>query len=74
MVNVIPGLSTYLDRIPKPFIDGGYYTRTRENRPLIGPLPVDGAYILGGFGGFGIQGEPENFKGCIEFTERLIHS
>lgn len=55
MVNVIPGLSTYLDRIPRPFIDGGYYTRTQENRPLIGPLPVDGAFILGGFGGFGMQ-------------------
>lgn len=55
MVNVIPGLATYLDRMPKPFIDGGYYTRTQENRPLIGPLPVNGAYLLGGFGGFGMQ-------------------
>ncbi|MCI0713228.1 MAG: hypothetical protein L0154_23935 [Chloroflexi bacterium] len=55
MANVIPGLASYLERMPKPFIDGGYYTRTQENRPLIGPIPVAGAYILGGFGGFGMQ-------------------
>lgn len=55
MVNVIPGLSTYLDQIPRPFIDGGYYTRTQENRPLIGPLAVEGAYIMGALGGFGVQ-------------------
>ncbi len=55
MATVIPGLSIYLDRMPKPFTDGGYYARTEENRPLIGPLPVDGAYILGAFGGFGMQ-------------------
>jgi len=55
MVTVIPDLAVYLTQLPKPFIDGGYYTRTRENRPLIGPLPVDGAYILGGLGGFGMQ-------------------
>ncbi len=52
---VIPGLAKYLAQIPKPFIDGGYYARTPENRPLIGPLPVDGAFIIGGFGGFGMQ-------------------
>jgi glycine/D-amino acid oxidase-like deaminating enzyme len=55
MATVIPGLSKYLDRIPKPSIDGGYYARTPENRPLIGPLPVEGAYIVGGLGGFGMQ-------------------
>ena len=55
MSTVIPGLSKYFDQIPKPFIDGGYYARTPENRPLIGPLPVEGAYIAGGFGGFGMQ-------------------
>lgn len=55
MATVIPGLSKYFDQIPKPSIDGGYYARTPENRPLIGLLPVDGAYIVGGFGGFGMQ-------------------
>jgi glycine/D-amino acid oxidase-like deaminating enzyme len=55
MATVIPGLAKYFNQIPKPFVDGGYYTRTVENRPLIGPLPVDGAYIIGGLGGFGMQ-------------------
>jgi len=36
-------------------VDGGYYTRTRENRPLVGPLPVTGAYVIGALSGFGIM-------------------
>lgn len=55
MATVIPGLAKYFNQIPKPFIDGGYYARTPENRPLIGPLPVEGAYVIGGLGGFGMQ-------------------
>ena len=51
----IPGMKAYLVQIPKPLVDGGYYTKTRENRPLIGPLPVDGAYITGALSGFGIM-------------------
>lgn len=52
---MIPGLSTYFGRMPKPVVDGGYYTKTRENRPLIGPLPVKGAYLMGAFSGYGIM-------------------
>ena len=55
MANVLPALAAYFNQIPKPFVDGGYYARTPENRPLIGPLPVKGAYILGGLGGFGMM-------------------
>lgn len=55
MANVLPGLRAYFNQIPKPFVDGGYYARTPENRPLIGPLSVDGAYIIGGLGGFGMM-------------------
>jgi glycine/D-amino acid oxidase-like deaminating enzyme len=51
----IPGLQAYFERADKPFIDGGYYCKTRENRPLIGPLPVDGAFIIGALSGFGMQ-------------------
>jgi glycine/D-amino acid oxidase-like deaminating enzyme len=50
-----PGLGAYLANVPRAFIDGGYYTRTRENRPLIGPLAVEGAFIAGGFSGFGLM-------------------
>ena len=55
MATVLPGLAVYFDQIPRPFVDGGYYARTPENRPLIGPLPVEGAYIIGGLGGFGMM-------------------
>jgi glycine/D-amino acid oxidase-like deaminating enzyme len=27
----------------------------RENRPLIGPLPVQGAFVLGALSGFGLM-------------------
>jgi glycine/D-amino acid oxidase-like deaminating enzyme len=36
-------------------VDGGYYTKTRENRFLSGPLPVEGAYVLGGLSGYGMM-------------------
>jgi len=52
---MIPGLWAYFDRLPRPVVDGGYYTKTRENRPLIGPLPVEGAYVIGVLSGFGIM-------------------
>jgi glycine/D-amino acid oxidase-like deaminating enzyme len=52
---MIPGLGGYFDRMPKPAVDGGYYTKTRENRPLIGPSPVEGAYLIGAFSGFGLM-------------------
>jgi glycine/D-amino acid oxidase-like deaminating enzyme len=52
---MIPGLSAYFGRLPKPVVDGGYYTKTRENRPLIGPLPLEGAYMIGAFSGYGIM-------------------
>ena len=35
--------------------DGGYYCKTTDNRPLIGSLPVEGAYVLGGLSGTGIM-------------------
>ena len=55
LATMLPGLQTYLDRAPRPVIDSGYYTKTRENRPLIGPLPVEGAYVIGALSGFGIM-------------------
>jgi glycine/D-amino acid oxidase-like deaminating enzyme len=55
MSALVPGLRAYVERMPKPFVDGGYYTKTRENRPLIGPLPVEGAYLIGALSGFGLM-------------------
>jgi glycine/D-amino acid oxidase-like deaminating enzyme len=55
LTRMIPGMSVYLKRLPKAIVDGGYYCKTRENRPLIGPLPVEGAYIIGALSGYGIM-------------------
>jgi len=52
---MVPGLSVYLGKTAKPFVDGGYYCKTQENRPLIGPLPVQGAFVIGALSGFGIM-------------------
>jgi sarcosine oxidase subunit beta len=55
LTRMLPGFSAYLERLHKPLVDGGYYCKTRENRPLIGPLPVPGAYLVGGLSGYGIM-------------------
>ncbi|MCX7803253.1 MAG: FAD-dependent oxidoreductase, partial [Meiothermus ruber] len=52
---MLPGLRQYFDKAPRPWIDGGYYLKTQENRPLIGPLPVKGAYLVGALSGFGVM-------------------
>jgi sarcosine oxidase, subunit beta len=55
MATMIPGLAAYFERLPAVYIDGGYYTKTAENRPLIGPLPIEGAYLIGALSGFGLM-------------------
>jgi glycine/D-amino acid oxidase-like deaminating enzyme len=55
VARMVPGLQAYVGRMPRGVVDGGYYTRTRENRPLVGPLPVEGAYVLGALSGFGLM-------------------
>ena len=36
-------------------MDGGYYCKAPDNRPLIGPTAIDGVYLLGALSGFGIM-------------------
>jgi len=55
LVTMLPGMEAYIKRIPQPKIDGGYYTKTQENRPLIGPLPIEASYIFGALSGFGLM-------------------
>ena len=52
---MVPGLHAYHTHLPAPYVDGGYYTKTKENRPLIGPTPVEGFYLIGALSGFGIM-------------------
>jgi sarcosine oxidase, subunit beta len=55
MSRMVPAMAGYLPRLPRAVVDGGYYTKTRENRFLAGPLPVDGAFILGALSGYGLM-------------------
>ncbi len=52
-----PGLRAYYGRLPSRLSHyGGYYTMTRENWPLIGPLATTGAYVAGALSGYGTMG------------------
>jgi len=52
---MLPRMKEYFDRMPRPLLDGGFYTKTRENRPLVGPMGLDGAYVIGAVSGYGIM-------------------
>jgi glycine/D-amino acid oxidase-like deaminating enzyme len=52
---MIPGLQMYVDRGVSPIVDGGYYCKTPDNRPLIGPTTIEGVFLLGALSGFGIM-------------------
>ena len=50
----VPELERYIGKLPKPILHyGGYYTKTEENMPLIGPMKTKGAFVLGALSGFG---------------------
>ncbi len=55
MARMVPGLRNYLEAMPKPVVDGGYYTKVADNRPLIGPLDVPGTFVAGAYSGYGIM-------------------
>lgn len=52
---MLPRMKEYFARMPRPQLDGGYYTKTRENRPLVGPTCVPGAFLIGAVSGYGIM-------------------
>lgn len=52
-----PGLRAYYGRLPARLSHyGGYYTMTRENWPLIGPMATTGAFVAGALSGYGTMG------------------
>lgn len=55
LVTMVPALQAYVEKGVRPYIDGGYYIKTKENRPLIGPTAVEGVYVSGAYSGFGIM-------------------
>jgi glycine/D-amino acid oxidase-like deaminating enzyme len=55
LTTMVPGMARYLDRLPRSTVDGGYYTKTPENRPLIGPAGPRGFHLMAGMSGFGVM-------------------
>lgn len=50
----IPQLADYQNNIPSPIIQyAGYYTRTKENFPLIGATQMSDVFLVGALAGFG---------------------
>ena len=50
----IPALRPYVEDMPVPVTNyAGYYTRTPENWPLIGPLGAEGVFTVAALSGFG---------------------
>lgn len=56
LARMVPSLAEYLGpNMRRPYVDGGYYCKTKENRLLVGPTPVEGNYLLCGMSGYGIM-------------------
>ena len=51
---LLPRMKEYFEKMPRPPLDGGYYTKTRENRLLVGPIGVEGAFVIGALSVYGI--------------------
>jgi glycine/D-amino acid oxidase-like deaminating enzyme len=58
LTTMVPGLAAYHDRLPESTVDGGYYIKTPENRPLIGPVGPAGLHVVAGLSGFGVMVSP----------------
>ena len=55
LATMVPGFDRYIDRSAEAIVDGGYYCKAPDNRPLIGPTGTEGAYVLGALSGFGVM-------------------
>lgn len=56
LARAVPAFAAYRGQTAEHgTVDGGYYCKAPDNRPLIGPLPVAGAWVVGGLSGFGIM-------------------
>lgn len=52
---MLPAMATYHDGLPEHSVDGGYYTKTIDNMPLIGPIGPPGSYVCAALSGYGIM-------------------
>ena len=64
-----PSLKKYFGRFPRNWSHyGGYYTMTHENWPLIGPMGVDGAFVIGAMSGFGTMAACASGELCADWV------
>ncbi|MFT5521799.1 MAG: glycine/D-amino acid oxidase-like deaminating enzyme [Enterobacterales bacterium] len=64
----IPALKQYIDNMPTPIVHfSGYYTRTKENWPIIGPLQTKGLYIVGALSGYGTMSGCSAGELCADY-------
>lgn len=63
------GLAAYIGRLPRGAHHyGGYYTMTRENWPLIGPMRTPGAFMVGALSGFGTMAACASGRLCASWV------
>ncbi len=55
LTTMIPALAGYEANPPESVVDGGYYTKTTDNLPMIGHTDVAGAFVCGGLSGYGVM-------------------
>jgi glycine/D-amino acid oxidase-like deaminating enzyme len=55
LATMVPALAPYIGRAGEAIVDGGYYCKTPDNRPLIGRSSIDGVYLLGALSGYGVM-------------------
>src|SRR5205085_7231551 len=55
VARMVPGFAVYLQRMRRPFVDGGYYTKVPDNQPLLGPTAIPGVHLLAALSGYGIM-------------------
>jgi sarcosine oxidase, subunit beta len=55
MAKMIPAIKGYIGHTPRPLLDGGFYTKSHDNRPIVGPTSIKGAYLIGAISGYGIM-------------------
>lgn len=65
----IPELAKYENNIPTPLIEyAGYYTRTKENWPLIGNTEVENVFVVGALAGYGTMSACAAGKLCSSYV------
>ncbi|HEV8632340.1 MAG TPA: FAD-dependent oxidoreductase [Thermoanaerobaculia bacterium] len=55
VARMVPAFGVYLERMRRPFVDGGYYTKVPDNRVLVGGSAVPGLWLLAALSGYGIM-------------------